>query len=86
MKGCTFKKRELPSGAITWGYSVDAGKDENGYRKQIFKKGFARKADADAALSQKLKEKDDGGLEKPDQPRQTWTSAEKVGVFVTAAR
>src|SRR5437899_3229307 len=65
MKGCTFK-RELPSGSITWGYSIDAGKDQNGKRKQIFKSGFARKADADAELRQKLNEKDQGELVRPD--------------------
>jgi integrase len=65
MNGCTFK-RTLPSGRITWGYSIDAGKDENGKRKQIFKSGFERKKDADDALCQKLNEKDEGELVKPD--------------------
>ena len=65
MNGCTFK-RTLPSGRITWGYSIDAGKDENGKRKQIFKSGFERKKDADDALRQKLNEKDEGELVKPD--------------------
>ncbi len=33
MTGCVFKRR-LPSGKISWGYIVDAGRDENG--KRIF--------------------------------------------------
>jgi hypothetical protein len=65
MIGCTFK-RTLPSGRITWGYSIDAGKDEHGKRKQIFKSGFERKKDADDALRQKLNEKDQGELVAPD--------------------
>jgi integrase len=65
MNGCVFK-RKLPSGSITWGYSIDAGKDENGQRKQIFKSGFERKGEAADALRQKLNEKDEGALVKPD--------------------
>lgn len=65
MNGCIFK-RKLPSGRITWGYSVDAGKDENGRRKQIFKSGFDRKGDADTALRRMLNEKDAGELTHPD--------------------
>src|SRR5579864_829905 len=65
MTGCIFK-RTLPSGRITWGYSIDAGKDENGKRKQVFKSGFDRKVDAETALRQKLNEKDNGELVKPD--------------------
>jgi len=65
MNGCTFK-RKLPSGRITWGYSIDAGKDENGKRKQIFKSGYKLKSEADTALRQKLSQRDDGELVKPD--------------------
>lgn len=65
MNGCIFK-RTLPSGRVTWGYSIDAGKDENQKRKQIFKSGFKRKGDADDALRQKVNEKDTGELVKPD--------------------
>ena len=65
MNGCVFK-RELPSGSVTWGYSIDAGKDENGKRKQIFKSGFDRKTDADNALRAKLNAKDEGELVRPD--------------------
>jgi hypothetical protein len=50
MNGCVFK-RKLPSGRVTWGYSVDAGRDENGKRRQIFKSGFERKLDADIELA-----------------------------------
>jgi hypothetical protein len=31
MNGCVFK-RKLPSGAITWGYSIDAGIGPDGKR------------------------------------------------------
>jgi len=65
MNGTVFK-RTLPSGSVTWGYSIDAGKDENGKRKRIFKSGYTRKGDADTALRQLLNEKDAGELVKPD--------------------
>jgi hypothetical protein len=65
MTGCIFK-RKLPSGRITWGYSIDAGHDENGKRKQIFKSGFDRKGEASDALRRLLNEKDEGELTKPD--------------------
>jgi len=65
MNGCVFK-RTLPSGRVTWGYSIDAGKDENRKRKQIFKSGFKRKGDADDALRRKLNEKEAGKLVTPD--------------------
>jgi integrase len=65
MNGCVFK-RKLPSGRVTWGYSIDAGKDANGKRQQIFKSGFDRKSDADSALRKLLNEKDQGELAKPD--------------------
>ncbi|MGH9721917.1 MAG: tyrosine-type recombinase/integrase, partial [Bryobacteraceae bacterium] len=45
---------------------VDAGKDEKGKRKQIFKSGFAKKGDADRALRDVLNEKAAGDLVKPD--------------------
>lgn len=64
MKGCVFK-RVLPSGKISWGYSIDVGKDENGKRKQIFKSGFRRQGDADTELTRLLQEKNDGLLVKP---------------------
>jgi integrase len=63
--GCIFK-RTLPTGRITWGYSIDAGRDEKGKRKQIFKSGFLRKGDAEDALRRRLNEKDEGELVKPD--------------------
>ena len=59
----TFE-RSLPSGRVTWGYSIDAGKNENRKRKQIFKSGFEWKGDADDALRQKVHEKDAGALVK----------------------
>jgi len=65
MNGCIFK-RTLPSGRITWGFSIDAGKDKGGKRKQIFKSGFERKSDAGTALRQLLNEKDTGDLVVPD--------------------
>lgn len=65
MKGCTFK-RTLPSGAITWGYSIDIGKDEHGKRKQIFKSGFRLEREAIDALQKKLNQKSEGELVKPD--------------------
>lgn len=65
MTGCIFK-RKLPSGTVTWGYSIDVGRDQNGKRNQIFKSGFERKGEAEDALRAKLNEKDAGELVKPD--------------------
>jgi integrase len=66
MKGCTFK-RTLPSGAVTWGYSLEAGRDQNGKRKQVFKSGFETKDAADKELIEKLTEKNaGGGIVRPD--------------------
>jgi integrase len=65
MNGCVFK-RKLPSGRIVWGFSIDAGRDENGKRKQIFKSGFKLERDAERELRNKLREKDAGELVKPD--------------------
>jgi integrase len=65
MTGCVFK-RKLPSGKISWGYSIDAGPDENGKRKQIFKSGFTRKLDADIELAKLVNERNDGSLVRPD--------------------
>ena len=66
MKGSTFK-RTLPSGKAVWCLSVYAGKDASGNRRRIFRSGFKRKTDADAALTQILQEANEGGaLIKPD--------------------
>ena len=65
MNGCVFK-RTLPSGVVTWGYRIDAGKDENGERKRIFKSGFETKKGASKELRAKLNAKDEGELLRPD--------------------
>lgn len=65
MKGSTFK-RTLPSGRTVWCLSVDAGRDEKGQRKRIFKSGFKRRSDADAELNRIVREAHDGTLLKPD--------------------
>src|SRR5512141_1968998 len=65
MNGTVFK-RKLPSGRVTWGYSIDIGKDENGKRVRPQKIGFNRKVDAETALRHKLNEKDAGEVVKPD--------------------
>jgi integrase len=46
----TIIKTKLKSGRISWGYIVDAGHDENGKRRQVMRKGFATKREADDAL------------------------------------
>src|ERR1019366_1208789 len=48
MTGCIFK-RKLKSG-VTWGYSFDAGRDQNGKRIQEFKSGFDTKGAASKAM------------------------------------
>jgi integrase len=65
MTGCIFK-RKLPSGKISWGYCIDAGRDDNGKRKQIFKTGFARKLDADIELARLVNDRNEGSLVRPD--------------------
>ena len=65
MTGCVFK-RILPSGRITWGYVIDAGRGENGKRKQIFKSGFDRKLDAGIALAKIVTERAEGSIVRPD--------------------
>jgi integrase len=65
MKGTVYK-RILPSGTVKWAVSVDAGRDENGKRKRIFKGGFAREKDADIELGKILGERNDGSLVRPD--------------------
>lgn len=65
MNGCVFK-RILPSGRISWGYSLDLGRDANGKRLQEFKSGFDKKSEADTALRQRLVKKDSGEIVKPD--------------------
>jgi integrase len=63
--GCIFK-RKLPSGKISWGYCIDAGRDEHGKRKQMFKSGFARKLDADIELARMVNDRNEGSLVRPD--------------------
>ena len=65
MNGCVFK-RKLPSGKVTWGYVIDAGKAEDGKRKQIFKSGFTRKLDADIELAKIVTERGEGEIVRPD--------------------
>jgi integrase len=48
MKG-TVEKRTYRSGAITWYFQIDLGKDENGNRLRHTESGFATKAEAVAA-------------------------------------
>jgi len=54
MNGCTFK-RKLKSGT-SWGYSFDAGHDENGKRVQEFKSGFETKGAASKAMRAALED------------------------------
>ena len=65
MTGCVFK-RKLPSGKISWGYSLDHGKGADGKRKQEVKSGFPRRSQAEDALRKRLNEKDAGDLVRSD--------------------
>jgi integrase len=66
VNGCVFK-RKLPSGKITWGYSIDAGRGEDGKRKQLFKSGFRLKGDAERELAKLLAERSETGeILRPD--------------------
>lgn len=65
MKGTVYK-RALRSGNIRWAVSVDAGCDETGKRKRIFKSGFERKLDADIELAKILNDRNEGSLVRPD--------------------
>lgn len=64
MKGTTFK-RKLARGRIVWGYSIDAGRDENGKRIRIFESGFKRQSEAQKKLNEKIQELSDGTAVKP---------------------
>jgi integrase len=64
VKGCVYK-RTSASGAITWAYSIDAGKDESGKRVRQFHGGYERKKDAEAELARILQEIHDGLLVRP---------------------
>jgi integrase len=46
--------------------TADAGKDETGKRKQIFKSGFVRKLDADIELAKVVNDRNEGSLVRPD--------------------
>ena len=65
MNGCVFR-RTLPSGKISWGYSIDIGRDETRKRRQLFKSGLKRKGEAADALRKTLNEKEFNELVKPD--------------------
>jgi hypothetical protein len=43
-------KTKLKSGIISWGYVFDAGRHDNGKRRQILRKGFKTKHAAEDAL------------------------------------
>jgi integrase len=64
MKG-TITKRISTSGTTTWGFGIDAGKDENGRRLRIWRTNFTRRKDAEAELTRLLQEREDGLLVKP---------------------
>ncbi len=46
----TITKNKLKSGRISWGYVCDVGRDANGKRRQVVRKGFATKHEAANAL------------------------------------
>jgi integrase len=57
----TITKRKLKSGRFSWGYVFDAGRDENGKRRQIVKKGFETKRASEDALRKALEVSEKGG-------------------------
>jgi integrase len=57
----TITKRKLKSGRFSWGYVFDAGRDENGKRRQIGKKGFETKRASEDALRKALEVSEKGG-------------------------
>lgn len=64
MKGCVYK-RTTASGAVTWAYSIDAGKGEDGKRTRQFHGGYERKKDAQNELTRVLQDAQDGGALSP---------------------
>jgi integrase len=64
MRG-TIRKRELPSGRVTWEFQLDAGKDADGKRQRITRGGFELKGQAEDELNRLLAEQQDGALVKP---------------------
>src|ERR1051325_3065253 len=57
MNGCVFK-RKLPSGTITWAYSLDHGRQADGKRLRDFKSGYPTMRAAKDALDEAIKEHD----------------------------
>jgi integrase len=51
----------------TWSYWVDAGRNENGLRKQITKGGFATKREAERALRDVIGKLDEGSFVEPSK-------------------
>src|SRR5215471_14040669 len=52
----TVTKRARASGRAHWGYVFDAGKDENGKRRQVTKSGFKTEREAQVALEKAIQE------------------------------
>lgn len=64
MRG-TITKRVRRSGKVSWGYSIDTGRDAESKRTRPQRMGFARRADAEAALAQILAELQTDGFIRP---------------------
>jgi integrase len=53
----------LPSGKISWGYSLDHGKGADGKRKQEFKSGYRRQSEAEDATPEASQRKRCRGID-----------------------
>jgi integrase len=59
MKG-TITKTRLKGSSVSWGYVFDASKDQNGKRRQVVRRGFKKKSEAEDALEKAIGERNNG--------------------------
>jgi hypothetical protein len=72
MKG-TIVKKKLKGGRISWGYIFDVSRDQNGRRRQVMRKGFPTKREAEDALRTAIGDHEKGrGIKKDPQMFETF--------------
>jgi integrase len=57
----TITKYKLKTGKTSWGYVFTIGRDENGKRLQVVRKGFEKRGEAEDALREAITEHENGG-------------------------
>jgi integrase len=63
-----LSKKKLKKGRISWGYIFDVSRDQNGRRRQVMRKGFSTKHEAEDALRTAIGDHEKGrGIKKDPQ-------------------